>query len=398
MVHSKISGLIPDYGNPTDPIVRAKYGYLEAGISIIGNFALFILKLFLGIFINSIALIADSIHTLSDVGTSILIIFGFSMAKKPADKNHPYGHGRMEHVATLVMTVLLFIAGVTFIWQSFTRFSDLMYLLNSEYATLIGVIIIITAIIKELMAQYSMAISELIKSDVLVADAWHHRSDAFASVAVGLSIIGSNMGVLWLDPMFGVIVSIIIIYVGYTMFRKTSNVLIGTAPDADLIEEIRRAVMQIEEGKDIENINVHDYGLTKIVSLNLCVDKTLSVEESSRIADRIEDHIKKELGYLSNIRIEPRKDGSDKPSPDSKAISMETSEIDLSTKPQVDDNETIKLYMDMFDINRNRAENIYNAGYKRPEDLNDAIPEDLVCVDRINPTIAKRIVNNLKDN
>ena len=397
MVQSTISVLIPDYGDPTDPIIRGKYVYLEVGISIIVNLMLFILKLSLGIFINSIALIADSIHTLSDVGTSILIIFGFSMSKKPADKNHPYGHGRMEHIATLVMTVLLFLAGLTFIWQSLSRFTGLTALLHGEYAIMIGIIIILTAIVKEIMAQYSMALGKLIKSDVLVADAWHHRSDALASIAVGLSIIGSNMGILWLDPLFGVIISIIIIYVGYTIFKKTSNVLIGTAPELELIEQIRQMVMQIEEGKDIDNIIIHDYGTTKIVSLHLCVDRELTVEESSRIADKIEDHIKKELGFLTNIRIEPKKEVSDHCSPDSKDIVLNTAEKGLPVSLPEHDKETIKIYMDLFDIDQVRAENIYNVGYKQLKDMNDAILEELLCVDRINPTIAKRIINKLKD-
>ncbi len=397
MVQLKFSGLIPDYGDPTDPTIRAKYVYLEVGISIIGNLILFILKLSLGIFINSIALIADSIHTLSDVGTSILIIFGFSMAKKPADKKHPYGHGRMEHIATLVMTILLFLAGITFIWQSMSRFTDLITLLHGEYAIMIGIIIIVTAIGKEIMAQYSMALAKLIKSDVLVADAWHHRSDALASIAVGLSIIGSNMGILWLDPLFGVIISIIIIYVGYKIFKKTSNILIGTAPELELIEQIRQMVMQIEGGKDIENINVHDYGTTKIVSLHLCVDGEFTVEESCRIADKIEDHIKKELGFLTNIRIQPKKEGSDHCSLDGKDIILNTIEKGLPVSLPEHDKAIIKIYMDLFDIDRVRAENIYNVGYKQLKDMNDAILEELLCIDRINPTIAKRIINKLKE-
>jgi cation diffusion facilitator family transporter len=374
MVQLNLSKYIPDYGSPTDPEVRAKYGYLEAGVSIIGNFILFIIKLFLGIFINSIALIADSIHTLSDVGTSILIIFGFRMAKKPADENHPYGHARMEYVATLIMTVLLFLAGIGFIWQSFLRFTDLSEFFHGEYAIIIGLIIIISAVIKELMAQYSMALSKVIKSDVLVADAWHHRSDAFASVAVGFGIIGSNLGLLWLDPLFGIVVSLIIIYVGYKMFMKTSNILIGTAPDVELIDKIRSVVLQIEEGKNVDRINVHDYGTTKVVSLHLCVDKSLTVDESSRIADKIENLIMNELGYHSNIRIEPRK---------------------VESQPEQIHN-IINRYMELFDINQVRAENLFNAGYKKLEDLQDAIPEDLMIVEKINPTIAKRIVTKIK--
>ena len=111
--------LIPDYGDPEkEPGIRAKYGYFEGIVSIIGNTILFVLKLFLGLFINSIALIADAFHTVSDSGTSAVVILGFKMADKPPDKEHPFGHGRIEYIATLIIAILLFMVGISFIEQS----------------------------------------------------------------------------------------------------------------------------------------------------------------------------------------------------------------------------------------------------------------------------------------
>ena len=187
----KGSIFIPEYGDIKDPNVRAKYGYLEAAVSIIGNFLLFVLKLILGMFINSIALIADAFHTLSDVGTSGVVIFGFRLAKKPPDKEHPFGHGRVEYIATMVIAILLVIVGFEFIRQSFERIIHMEYLSNDDFALIIGIVICISAVVKEMMAQFGAAIGKKIDSDVLLADAWHHRSDAIASVAVGISIIGS---------------------------------------------------------------------------------------------------------------------------------------------------------------------------------------------------------------
>lgn len=164
----------------------------------------------------------------------------------------------MEYIATIIMVILFFIAAQGLILQSILRFSDIVEFLNGEYAILIGSIIIVTAITKEFMAQYSMTINKLIKSVVLVADAWHHRTDAIASVAVGFSIIGSKLGFLTLYPLFGIIVSLIITYIAYKMLLKISNTLIGTAPDDKLLIENRQVVMQVEESRDIENIYVHD--------------------------------------------------------------------------------------------------------------------------------------------
>jgi len=158
---------------------------------------------------------------------------------------------------------------------------------------------------KELMAAFSFSIAGKIDSDILVGDAWHHRSDSIASVAVGVSIIGSNYGYLWLDPLFGVIVSLIIIYVGYDMIKRTSNILIGAAPDDEIVKQIKAVVEPVPQAKSIDKILVHDYGPSKIVSLHLNVDKKLSIEEAHVISDTIEDRIKSELGYSTITHLEP---------------------------------------------------------------------------------------------
>ncbi|UCD13825.1 MAG: cation transporter, partial [Thermoplasmatales archaeon] len=205
MVKSDRFLMIPQYGDSQDPIVRAKYGYLEATVSILGNTLLFFLKLLLGLFINSIALIADGVHSLSDVSTSGVVIFGFRIAKKQPDKEHPYGHGRAEYIATLIIATLLIITGFGFIQQSIERIIDPQNITHQEYAIIISVIVMVSAVLKELMARFSFAISKRIKSDVLRADAWHHRSDAISSIGVAISIIVSRYGFPILDPIFGII-------------------------------------------------------------------------------------------------------------------------------------------------------------------------------------------------
>lgn len=306
MTESKKFSLVPEYGNINDPDIRAKYGYLEASVSIIGNTFLFLIKLLLGLMINSIALIADSFHTLSDVGTSGVVIFGFKMAKKPPDKEHPYGHGRAEYIATIFISVLLIITGFGFIEQSIERIIAGEGLIHSDYALLIGILIILTAAVKEAMAQYSTVIGRKIRSDILIADAWHHRSDAVASIAVGISIIGSSYGYPVLDPIFGIIVSVIIIYVGIDLIRKTSSILIGTAPDDRSITEIRNIVESIKNVRGVDEINIHDYGTSKIASLHVKVDPELNLNAAHSIADIIEEKIKQKMEYSTIVHIEPR--------------------------------------------------------------------------------------------
>jgi cation diffusion facilitator family transporter len=306
MKNAKKFALVPEYGDIQDPQVRAKYGYLEGIVSIIGNTVLFFIKLFFGIFINSIALIADSVHTLSDSGTSSVVIFGFKMSKKPPDKEHPFGHGRVEYIATLIIAVLLIVIGIGFIEQSVVRLLNPQDLENSQFALFIGIIIIVSALIKEFLAQFSYAIGKKIKSDVLIADAWHHRSDAIASVAVGLGIIGSYCGFSLLDPIFGLIVSFIIIYVGVDLIKKTSNLLIGTEPDDEIVDKVRKIIEPIDGVDDFDDISIHDYGTSKIISMQISVENDLTLDQAHEIANKIESSIRDNMNLATIIHLEPK--------------------------------------------------------------------------------------------
>jgi cation diffusion facilitator family transporter len=303
--------IIPDYGNVKNPEIRARYGYLEATISIIGNIGLFILKIILGVFINSIALIADAFHTLSDVGTSGIVIFGFKLSQKPSDKDHPFGHGRIEYIATLIIATLLILTGLGFIQQSIERIINNVTIINQEFAIVIGIIIICSSIIKEIMAQFSFALGRKINSDTLIADAWHHRSDVFASIAVGIGIIASVFGYPILDPIFGVIVSGIIVYVGIDLIRKSSNLLLGVAPDKDILNQIKAIARKTKGVKGIHDILIHDYGTTKVITLHAEVDNHLRLENAHAIADTLEEKIHVDTNCSTIIHLEPKERQTD---------------------------------------------------------------------------------------
>lgn len=298
--------MVPNYGDTNDLNVRAKYGYLEGWVSIAGNSILFILKLILCLYINSIALIADAFHTLSDVGTSGVVIFGFKISKKQPDKKHPFGHGRVEYVSTLIIAILLVITGLGFIQQSIGRIIKSATIVNQEFAVIIGIIVIISSVVKELMAQFSFSIGEKIKSDILIADAWHHRSDVFASIGVGISIIASTYGFPRLDPIFGIIVSMIIIYVGVNLVRMASHLLIGLAPDREIVAGIKNIASSIVGIKGIHDVSIHDYGTSKVISLHAEVENDLSLDEAHAIADNIEDRINREMNYSTIVHLEPK--------------------------------------------------------------------------------------------
>ena len=289
----------------SDPTVRTRYAYLEACVSIAGNSLLFVLKLILGLMINSIALITDAFHTLSDTGSSLVIILGFKAAKKEPDSEHPFGHGRFEYITTLVIAILLFIAGAQFIVQSIQRLLDEVNISESDYLLVIGVIVIISAAAKEAMARYSMRLGKKIDSQALIADAWHHRSDALTSVAVGLAIIGAYYGLHILDPIFGLVVSGLIIYTAVTLFRFASDTLVGKSPDSDTVETISRAAHSVDGVKGAHRITIHDYGPTKIVSLHVEVERDITAAQAHEIAKTVEDNITDTTKASTIVHVDP---------------------------------------------------------------------------------------------
>jgi cation diffusion facilitator family transporter len=316
--------------NASDPAVRAKYAYLEACVSIVGNSLLFALKLVLGLMINSIALITDAFHTLSDTGSSLVIILGFKAAKKEPDSEHPFRHGRFEYITALVIAVLLFITGAQFIVQSFERLMDQVEISDSGYLNVIGIIVIISAAAKEGMAQYSMRLGRKIDSQALVADAWHHRSDALTSVAVGLAIIGVNYGYHILDPVFGLVVAALIMFTAVTLFKFASDTLVGKSPDRDTVETIEQAAHSVNGVKGAHKITVHDYGPTKIVSLHVEVEKDITAARAHEIAQSVEDRITDTTKASTIVHVDP----ASEPCLDVKNIESTVSHI-LGDNPQV---------------------------------------------------------------
>jgi cation diffusion facilitator family transporter len=296
-----LAHLIPDYGDPSKPEVRAKYGYLEGFVSITGNMGLFVIKLVLGVMVNSICLIADSFHTLSDIWTSIILIAGFKLSKKGPDEKHPFGHGRIEFIAGLIIAIFLVIVGIGFIYQSIER---IIHPAMVEGNFLIIFLLLFFSLVKEGMARFSMVLGKKIDSPTLLADAWHHRSDAIATILVAVAILGSMYNYPALDSFFGIIIAGLIIYVGIGLAKKSSDRIIGEAPTKEMINSIKKLASDIEGVKDVHEIEVHDYGDYKVVTLHLEVGN-MNIKRAHDIASIVEDKIKREMNISTIVHLEP---------------------------------------------------------------------------------------------
>lgn len=296
------SFFISDHTRTTDPDVRSRYGVLEGWVSIVGNALLFAVKLVIGLSVGSAALIADAIHTLSDSATSAVVIVGFTMSRKPSDSEHPFGHGRIEPVATLIIAILLFVAGFELLKHSITA------ALNPTVAKAsYGAIAIVagTALFKELMARFSFALGDLIDSATLKADALHHRSDAFSTLLVVVALGASHLGYAKVDGIMGIGVSLVIFASAWGIAREAVNPLIGEAPSQAFLDEIEGACRSVTDVLGVHDIVVHNYGENRIVSLHIEVSHHLSALAIHEIAEDVEKAVGRITGGMVVVHMDP---------------------------------------------------------------------------------------------
>lgn len=278
---------------------RVYYGYQEAVVSMVVNLALAGIKFVIGFTINSIALIIDGVHSSSDIATSFVVLLGFRSSQKPPDKEHPFGHGRFEDITSLIIAILLVVVGVEFLISSVERLYHPEIVNGNIFFFLL---VILTIVMKEGLARYSGYLSRKIDSDALLADAWHHRSDALSSIPVALGVLASGYGIYYVDSLSGILVSAIVIYVGYTIGKRSVSSLLGEAPSEEFVEEIKRLAQQ-EGVTSVHDIYVHDYKTKKVISLNVKVEP-MGLKEAHDVADSIEKKIAEEWNASVVVHID----------------------------------------------------------------------------------------------
>lgn len=281
---------------------RRTAGFIEGFVSIFVNIILFVLKYYLGLIHNSIAVMADAIHTLSDAGTSVVVVIGFWIAYRPPDEEHPFGHGRAEQISAVIIGTLLGVAGFEFLMSSYEKLISMEALTFSW--VLVGVLLF-SSVIKELLARWALRLGKSYESRSIVGDAWHHRSDALATVLLALGVlIGAEYW--WVDGFLGMLVSLIIIYTSIKMVLESSKDLLGSKPtkyEKDLLISLAREVSPLI--KNVHHVHIHKYGDHVEASLHIKLPKTMSLEEAHEIATKLENKIKNTLGWEVTVHPEP---------------------------------------------------------------------------------------------
>jgi len=281
---------------------RSRIGKFQGWISIIVNGLMFFLKLLIGLIIGSISVIADAFHTLTDVISSGVVIWGFNESEKPADKNHPYGHGRAEYVATLVIAILLIVAGIEFIESSIERIVN-PTIIEPEWWMIIS--IIITIFIKMIVAQYAEYLSSKIASGTLHADAWHHRADAISSFLVATAMILGKYGYFQVDGWTGLIVALFIMWSGFGIAKEAVDDLIGKPPTIEEINDIRKISLNVEGVIGVHDIAVHSYGKDKFASIHVEIDEQEDQMDAHLISENVEKTLNKKLGVSPTVHVDP---------------------------------------------------------------------------------------------
>jgi cation diffusion facilitator family transporter len=281
---------------------RANLGYRQAFVSIVGNILLFGLKYYAGFITGSIALIADAWHTLSDSLSSIILFLGFKISAKPADSKHPYGHGRAELIASVIIGTLLAMIALNFLTESIHRLIDRTAVTYGSFAIIVTIISIVT---KEAMAQYAFWCSRKTTSELLRADGWHHRSDAISSVLI---LIGIFLGRFfwWIDSAMGIMLAGILFYVTWDILRSSTSHLLGECPSEHEIKQIIALARQCcRDELHLHHFHLHTYGQHREVTFHIQLPGTMRLDAAHAISTALEDKIRETLNLEPTIHIDP---------------------------------------------------------------------------------------------
>ena len=271
-------------------------------LSIAGHFVLAIVKGLAGFFGNSYALIADAIESATDILSSLLVLLGFKYANRPADQNHPYGHGRIEPLVTFIVVGFLITSATVIAYQSIQNIMTPHELPKSWTLIVLGVIILW----KEISFQFVLKKSKQTNSSSLRADAWHHRSDAITSVAafIGITIaLVCGEGYETADDWAALFASGFILYNSYLIFRPALGEIMDEHVYDDLIREIREIALSVNGIAGTEKCFIRKAGLKYHVDLHASVDATITVKQGHDIAHQLKDTLKQKLPQLGNILI-----------------------------------------------------------------------------------------------
>jgi cation diffusion facilitator family transporter len=277
-------------------------GYIEGWTSALLNTALFGVKYWAGKHFGSVSMVAEAWHTLSDTLTSIIVILGFFISSRPADKSHPFGHGRAEPIGAVIISVLLAVVGVEFFIESIQR---LRHFQAAAFGVSAIIIFLVSALLMEGLGEFSFWAGRKINSTSLKVDGWHHRTDAVVSAVI---VIGAIFGrtLWWIDGAMGIAISLLVVQAALDALRNAAASLLGEKPSHELESRLQGLVSEVTPtATNFHHLHIHTYGEHRELTFHLDLPPDMALHDAHLLASRLEEAIRKDIGAESTIHIEP---------------------------------------------------------------------------------------------
>ena len=338
MLEFLVHKCIKDADEIERPEVRKRYGFFSSIVGIICNVILFASKLAIGLIAGSISIVSDGVNNLSDCATCIVTMFGYKMAAKPADRDHPFGHGRIEYISGLFVAVMIILMAYELIKDSIGK---ILHPELPKFSSLVAVILVVSIGVKIYMYFYNRSIGRKIESATMIATAKDSLSDTFSTMVVLASALAAHFWKIPIDGYCGLLVGVMILIAGITAMKDTVSPLLGQAPEPELVDEIEKIVRCDKRILGIHDLVVHDYGPGRLmVSLHAEVPYKEDILELHDLIDQIEFSLRKELNCEPVIHMDPIVDDDE----ETNAVKARITEIIESLNKDSRKNENVQFH------------------------------------------------------
>lgn len=298
-----IKKFIKDSENVENEEVRNKYGTVAGIVGIVSNLLLFILKFSIGFLSGSIAITADAFNNFTDMASSAITMIGFKLASMPADEEHPFGHGRLEYLSALVVAFMVMFVGIKFVQTSFER---IMNPVAVQFSLIPFILLLCSMAVKFWLGRFNKHVGEKIDSSALKAVAVDAMGDVFTSGCVVLSYLIAKFTTFPLDGYVGIVVSLIILYAGFSLIKETVSPLLGEAPDAEMVDAIVNGLLEYNIISGVHDLIIHNYGVGRcIASVHAEVPCNIDIMEIHEVIDDAEKDLSKKLNIHLVIHMDP---------------------------------------------------------------------------------------------
>lgn len=303
MTNYIVRKFIKNHTNVDNPKVRTQYGKLSGVVGIVCNVILFLAKIAVGLIFSSVSIIADALNNFTDAASSIISLLGFKLSEKPADAEHPYGHGRYEYLSAMCIAVLIIVIGFELLKTSVNKLFNPQPIL---FGIPLVIVLVLSVLVKFWMMSFNTKIGKRIKSKALIATAADSKNDVISTMAVLIAAVVSNFVGYNLDSIAGIGVSVFILFSGYQMIKDTIDPMLGSAPDEEFIMKIKDKIMSYPGVIGMHDLIIHDYGpCRKFASVHVEMAAEENVIESHDVIDNIENDLLQNDGLHLIVHYDP---------------------------------------------------------------------------------------------